>query len=166
MLSREGTLLVFHPLQYSPLSDRSERLAETYRHAHTLTRTCYGYWRLGWLRYRCCLRRCVDVSNKLAFEIRWFKAIQWNNFWMNSNTVNRPVFVLYSSRQVSSSSYKNYNWWPGEDDLQWHINYNEVWLLLAELVGSLVDGMCQSLTDCVNRWLNDCMISLTNSSSL
>ena len=81
-----------HPLQYCPLSDRSERLAKTYRHAHTSTRRCYGYWRLDRLRCRCCLRRRVDVSNKIACGLRWFKAIQRNDFWTASD-VKRIVLV-------------------------------------------------------------------------
>ena len=58
---------MLHPLQYSPLSDHSERLAKTYRLTHTSTRTCYCYWRLGGWRCRCRLCGRVDVSDKIAF---------------------------------------------------------------------------------------------------
>ena len=98
----EGTLPVVHPLQYSPLSDRRERLAKTYRLAHTLTRTCYGYWRLGRLHCRSCLCRRVDVSNKIAFEISWFKVIQWNNCWTTSD-IKR--ISLVSSLQDTVSAF-------------------------------------------------------------
>ena len=82
MLSGEWTLPVLllpalHPLQSSLLSDCNEQPAKTYRHVHRSTRTCYGYWRLCRLRCGCCLCRCVDVSNKIAFEIIWFKVVQW-----------------------------------------------------------------------------------------